>query len=362
MRAQWRPITLCAFATLALTGCDDEADDLCADVDCGAHGSCVADDGACQCDTGYIGDSCEACDEGYGAEGDLCVAMECRGDDECDDGLACNGLETCGDDHICADGSPVECGDHEVCEEPDGTCACDEASELVDGVCVREVLADLDDLTLDAESFWNGADGSGSFESGAVTFFNAYDAEYESWDGFAYSNTTDTTTAGFDNQYSAITGGGVDGSANYAVAYESSFSPIGPPTLNVVDPDGGEAVTIAGAYITNTTLAYISMRDGDAYSKQFGGETGTDPDWFLLTIQGIRADASLTDPVELYLADFRADDAQDDYILDEWTWVDLSGLGDVVGLQFTMSSSDNGEWGMNTPAFFALDGLMRHGR
>ena len=64
----------------------------------------------------------------------------------------------------------------------------------------------------------------------------------------------------------------------------------------------------------------------------------------------------------IYLADFTAEAAEEDYILDAWTWVDLSSLGEVSGLQFTLSSSDNGEYGMNTPAYFAIDDIMRYGQ
>jgi hypothetical protein len=37
-----------------------------------------------------------------------------------------------------------------------------------------------------------------------------------------------------------------------------------------------------GVYVTNTTYAYNSMRDGDMFAKKFGGPTGNDPDWYKL--------------------------------------------------------------------------------
>ena len=54
---------------------------------------------------------------------------------------------------------------------------------------------------------------------------------------------------------------------------------------------------------------------------------------------------------------FRFVDNAQDYIVDDWTWVDLTGLGPIVGLEFTMSSSDVGEFGMNTPSYFAMDNV-----
>ena len=64
--------------------------------------------------------------------------------------------------------------------------------------------------------------------------------------------------------------------------------------------------------------------------------------------------------VSLYLADYRATDPNDDYLLDQWAEVDLSplvGLG-ARTLAFRLTSSDNGFFGMNTPAYVAIDNLV----
>jgi len=116
-------------------------------------------------------------------------------------------------------------------------------------------------------------------------------------------------------------------------------------------------MTVSGTYVTNTTYAYWSINDGDAFSKKFGGEDGNDPDWFKLTITGKDAGDKATGTVAFYLADYRFEDTSRDYIVDQWTWVDLSPLGEIAGLEFVLSSSDEGDWGMNTPAYFALDHL-----
>jgi hypothetical protein len=65
----------------------------------------------------------------------------------------------------------------------------------------------------------------------------------------------------------------------------------------------------------------------------------------------------MTDTVEFYLADFRFTDNSKDYIIKEWKWVDLTSLGNVDSLVFAMSSSDVGQYGMNTPAYFCIDDL-----
>src|SRR6056297_1170543 len=79
--------------------------------------------------------------------------------------------------------------------------------------------ATFENIALDPGSWWNGSDGSGGFSSGGFWFPNSYDSGYGVWSGFSVSNMTDSVSPGYENQYSAITAGGVEGSENYAVAY-----------------------------------------------------------------------------------------------------------------------------------------------
>ncbi|MBQ4138770.1 MAG: DUF4465 domain-containing protein, partial [Muribaculaceae bacterium] len=41
----------------------------------------------------------------------------------------------------------------------------------------------------------------------------------------------------------------------------------------------------------------------------------------------------------------------------DWTWFDMSALGQVSGIFFTMDSSDKGNYGINTPTYFVMDKL-----
>ena len=213
---------------------------------------------------------------------------------------------------------------------------------------MAQSVASFDDLTLAPESYWNGADQSGSFRSADVTFYNSFNKEYDSWSGFAYSNITDITTAGYGNQYSAITGAGYQGSANYAVCYPSPSAELG----------FSKSTKTTGFYVNNSTYAYLSMKNGDAFAKKFGGESGNDPDYFKLMIEGLNADGLPVDTVYFYLADFRFADNSKDFILDKWTWVDLSGLKEASKLRFSLSSSDNSFGYMNTPGYFCMDNLI----
>ena len=221
---------------------------------------------------------------------------------------------------------------------------------------------DFEELPLPSEqSYWNGADESGHFLSQNVRFDNFYEVTDwgYNWHGFAYSNMSDTTTPGFENQYSAFAGMGAENTEKYGIFYYSSFSPA-PDTLAF--PSQVQFNTVA---VTNTTYAGISMRDGNEFSKQFGSPNGANgapdgtegKDFFYVTFYGWDANSNLVDSTEIYLADFRSDNATDHYILQEWTTFDLSKLNGSMYLTFNFTSSDVGEWGINTPTYFALDNL-----
>lgn len=200
-------------------------------------------------------------------------------------------------------------------------------------------VIDFEDLSLNDESYWNGSDESGGFTSNNVFFTNNYDTTWGSWDGFSYSNRNDTEISGWDSQYNAITGKGVNTSSIYAVGYYSTYTMT---PLLITFPMEQE---VTGAYFTNTNYAYYSMLNGDDFAKKF--EEG---DWFKLTITGKDADENVTGSIDVFLA-------EDTEIVNDWEWSDLSMLGNVKYLEFTLSSSDTGAFGMNTPAYFCMDNL-----
>ena len=204
---------------------------------------------------------------------------------------------------------------------------------------------DFDGFALDPSGFYNGSDLGGDFAIDNGTFANQF-TNYGGgccWDGWSVSNHGDATTPGFGNQYSSVAGGGFGGGGQFGVAYTDS-----------ADITLGTAESITGMYLTNTTYTALSMLNGDGFAKQFGGVTGTDADWFNVTIEGSLA-GGVTSSVVFYLADYRFADSNDDYIVDEWTWVDLSSLGLVDQLTFTFGSSDVGGFGINTPTYLAAD-------
>lgn len=210
------------------------------------------------------------------------------------------------------------------------------------------LVSDFEDLSLDLESYWNGSDASGEFTTASARFFNDYNTEYYSWSGSSYSNTSDVSTPGFTNQYSAITGAGF-GETGGIYGINSLYGPV------VIDfPEKAHAPK--GFFVSNSTYAALSMEQGDWVAKKFGGDDGTDPDYFMLSAWGF-ANGESTDTIDYYLADYRFDEAEDDYIIKTWQWVDLSSFGKVDSMMFGLESSDVGIYGMNTPAYFCMDDL-----
>ncbi len=160
--------------------------------------------------------------------------------------------------------------------------------------------------------------------------------------GFTYTNKTDITTPGYTNT-SAITAKGKNG-ATYLTGCLTN-----PAQITMLKPT---LYSVKGMWVTNATYAYLAIKDGNdggGYVTKF-----KDGDWFKLTIIGYNAADKEIDSVDFYLADYR--NGKSDVIKD-WTWVDLTKIADAETIKFELTSTDNGEWGMNTPAYFCLDGI-----
>lgn len=208
--------------------------------------------------------------------------------------------------------------------------------------------ATFDDVTLGSNGYWQGESGDNEMFSGGWFFTNYYMPEYSFWGGFTASNHTDMSQSGLSAQYTAATGAGYDGSTQYGVAYCMGVQ------TDVYAADG-IAHTVTGCYVTNNLWAYQNMHDGDATATAFGGPTGNDPDWFKLTATGKNASGQTVGTAEFYLADYRFANNDDDYILNTWEWFDLSTLGAVHTISFSLSSSKNNSGGMITPAYFCIE-------
>ena len=215
----------------------------------------------------------------------------------------------------------------------------------------QDLIEDLEHFQLQPNTYLNGSDLSGGFEISGGFLPNSFDTTFQSWTGWAISSMQDTITEGYGNQYSAIAGSGADGSQNYAVSYHFL-----PNTMQVINNFVDAQAVLRGLQITNGTYPYLSMLNGDGFAKKFGGADGNDPDYFLLTIRGINSNNE-ADSVLFYLADYTFEDNTMDYIVKDWTYVDLSSLSNSEVLTFELSSTDVGMFGVNTPTYFCIDNI-----
>ncbi len=207
-------------------------------------------------------------------------------------------------------------------------------------------IASFEEQELDASGAYSGSDLWGGFVSGDARFYNNYNSSWGTWKGVSITNHLDTTTSGWMNPYSSYAGDTIHGEQFAVVNGISNEVLVNSLGLENLD----------GVYLSNNTYAALSMRDGDSFAKKFGGDSGDDEDWFKVQISGFNLAGDLVDTVDFYLADFRFSDNSQDYIVKDWTWVALN-MENVASLSFTLSSSDNGDWGMNTPEYFCMDKL-----
>ena len=135
-----------------------------------------------------------------------------------------------------------------------------------------------------------------------------------------------------------------------AYPFDAAANPFHPADSFVNLASGATPVSVQ---VTNTTYAYLSMLDGDSFESKFGPG-----DFFLLTIDGYtgpEGTGTKVGEVDFYLANFMG---SNDTIVNTWQTVNLTSLAGAASLQFGLESSMNDPvYGMNTPAYVAVDNL-----
>ena len=169
------------------------------------------------------------------------------------------------------------------------------------------------------------------------------------YNGFVASKSnTILESANFDDQWGCMARGGYAGEGTpYLVAYWDS---------ELLSEENSCQVTIsspyyaAGFYVCNSPYTYYAIQKGNILAKKF--EQG---DWLKLIIHGVDDSGTETGTVEFFLADYRAEKSESWTLNKSWEWVDLSPLGKVASVYFTLDSSDKSEYGIKTPSYFCLD-------
>lgn len=162
-----------------------------------------------------------------------------------------------------------------------------------------------------------------------------------SWEGFTISQ-VDTDTM---NVFSCVAKGGVQGEGTpYAIGYYSDFvsSTLGYASNMILF---NEVYYPEYVYICQNSNTFEAISNGLTPANKF-----TEKDSLVLTISGIDDEWKDTQQVVYFLALGRE-------FNQGWVKVDLSSIGATKGLSFRIRSTDVGQWGTNTPTYFALDKL-----
>ena len=203
---------------------------------------------------------------------------------------------------------------------------------------------------------------------------DSWDGTY--WDGFTYSKNADNTDYGapgnsgdwVSNQWGNMAGGGIQTDAEgnvlkggdgtvltdpnipYLLGYWGFYEGYYDyPPLSVVFNDVYQA---EGVYVNNSPWPYYGNIRGDGFARALD-QPG---DYFKLIIHGM--DENYEDngkQVEYYLAQNVGGTLIQS---PNWEWIDLSALGEVGGIYFTMESTDNSYGYPNTAIYFCMDKLQ----
>ena len=253
-----------------------------------------------------------------------------------------------------------------------------EASTEISGIRAlhNETIAESDEIVFDLNSMineqnitfneqdvWNKtfndsaeyqSFGNGTFSFAHLRSGNSWDGT--SWEGFTISRSTDTLLSheSFypDHQWGIMAGGGIAGQGTpFILGYFSEY------TENSLDShiceiefthiDDVEAI---GCYVCNSPYTTRCITQGFGYARKF-----TQGDYCTLTAHGINANGEECGSVVYYMADYRNEDPNKWILNTDWDWMDLTALGAVKSIYFTMETTDVGDWGSNTTFYFGLD-------
>lgn len=163
-----------------------------------------------------------------------------------------------------------------------------------------------------------------------------------SWEGFTLSKVSQDTA----NVFGCIANGGIAGVGTpYAIGYFSEW---------VTESLGHSSNTILFDQYYYPEYVYICQNSNTmeaiSYGNVFNARAFTEEDTLALIISGLDTTLHETSSVTYYLAV----DGKKNL---GWTKVNLKTIGRTAGLSFRMTTTDVGDFGSNTPLYFALDAL-----
>ncbi|MBR5855486.1 MAG: DUF4465 domain-containing protein [Paludibacteraceae bacterium] len=162
-----------------------------------------------------------------------------------------------------------------------------------------------------------------------------------SWEGFTISTVSQDTA----NVFGCVANGGIGGVGTpYVIGYYSEW----------VSEEQGYSTNVVQfnkeyypeyVYICQNSNTYKAITQGEFNARAF-----TEQDTLALIIQALDSTMCPTATTTFYLA-------VDGKNNNGWVQVPLSALGRTSCLSFSMTTTDIGAYGANTPLYFALDAL-----
>lgn len=246
------------------------------------------------------------------------------------------------------------------------TASCAFAAE--ESTIILDLSKSTTELTFNAENgSWTDTydDDAESIDSQCFSFLHSSIADWKTWWGFTASNSAndEKPTNTLDQQWSNMAEGGImlneDGTVKlddfgapvtsaempYLVGFYSPYMSARPVDMVFTNGKSYDPVSV---YINLNSYTFYSVLLGDSYARAF-----TNNDQLTLTIHGVAEDET-EKTVDVSLASCNNGDLT---TARGWKYVDLSSLGTVNELYFTMTTTDSGQYGANTPLYFCLDKL-----
>lgn len=163
-----------------------------------------------------------------------------------------------------------------------------------------------------------------------------------SWEGFTLSKVSQDTA----NVFGCVANGGVAGVGTpYVIGYFSEW---------VTESLGHSSNTILFDQDYYPEYVYICQNSNTmeaiANGGVFNARAFTDKDTLTLIISALNSSLEEVQSITYYLA-------VDGKMNTGWVRVPLTALSKVAGLSFRMTTTDMGDYGSNTPLYFALDAL-----
>ncbi len=216
------------------------------------------------------------------------------------------------------------------------------------------ILLNFDDFILERGSYDIGLimppEIEGFITKGTVFPRNA--PSEEEWRGFGLSNIYSQATTGTISLYSAYA---TSTPTNNFLIYQQAPSPF----ASSIYFENNEERVISSISVANSTFAFLIMKYGLGQEiRPFGGENNDLEDWFILTIEGYDKKGKKTGEIEFYLADYTFENRKRNYIINDWTTIQLDSLKEVNRLVLTLTSSVTNNQGiMLTPPFLCIDNI-----